>query len=137
MLTIMFSDMTSGTLAGVAEYYGEPGQKLFLHMKNHAAGIWSQLTKTYVFANECDVIAEVYNADGRTHLTMTYGGRRSGNVWHMSCYRISRNSSDAHHWCEAAVPGAVPGAKRASSVYGDDDIYQSFLKEDSKWHVIL
>lgn len=133
MLTIMFSDMASGTLAGVAEYHGEPGQRLYLHMKNHAARIWEQLTKTYVFSNEADVIAEVYDADGRTPITVVYGGHRLGNVWHMSCSRISEKSSDVHHWCEAAVPGA----QRARSVYADTDSYQSFLKEDSKWHVIL
>ena len=133
MLTIMFSAMASGTLAGVAEYHGEPGQKLYLHMKNHAARIWKQLVKTYVFSNEADVIAEVYDADGRTPITVVYGGQRLGNVWHMSCSRISEKSSDAHHWCEAAVPGA----QRARSVYADTDSYQTFLKEDSKWHVIL
>ena len=133
MLTIMFSDMASGTLAGVAEYHGTSMQMLYLHMKNHAARIWKQLAKTYVFSNEADVIAEVYDADGRTHLTLTYGGQRLGNVWHMSCYRISRNSSDAHHWCEAAVSGA----QRARSVYADTDSYQSMLEEDTKWHVIL
>ena len=133
MLTIMFSDMASGTLACVAEYHGEPGQKLYLHMKNHAARIWRQLIKTYVFSNEADVIAEVYDADGRTPITVVYGGQRLGSVWHMSCSRISEKSSDVHHWCEAAVPGA----QRARSVYADTDSYQSFLKEDSKWHVIL
>ena len=133
MLTIMFSDMASGTLAGVAEYHGTSMQMLYLHMKNHAARIWKQLVKTYVFSNEADLIAEVYDADGRTHLTVTYGGQRLGNVWHMSCYRISRNSSDAHHWCEAAVPGA----QRARSVYADTDSYRSMLEEDEKWHVIL
>ena len=133
MLTIMFSDMASGTLAGVAEYHGEPGQLLYLHMKNHAARIWRQLVKTYVFSNEADVIAEVYDADGRTPITVVYGGQRLGNVWHMSCNRISRNSSDAHHWCEAAAAGA----QRARSVYADTDSYQTMLKEDEKWHVIL
>ena len=133
MLTIMFSDMASGTLAGVAEYHGEPGQKLYLHMKNHAARIWKQLVKTYVFSNEADVIAEVYDADGRTPITVVYGGQRLGNVWHMSCSRISEKSSDAHHWCEAAVPRA----QRARSVYADTDSYQAVLKEDKKWHVIL
>ena len=133
MLTIMFSDMASGTLAGVAEYHGTSMQKLYLHMKNHAARIWKQLVKTYVFSNEADVIAEVYDADGRTHLTVTYGGQRLGNVWHMSCSRISEKSSDVHHWCEAAVPGS----QRARSVYADTDSYQSMLEEDTKWHVIL
>ena len=133
MLTIMFSDMTSGTLAGVAEYHGEPGQKLYLHMKNHAARIWKQLVKTYVFSNEADVIAEVYDADGRTPITVVYGGQRLGNVWHMSCSRISEKSSDAHHWCEAAA--AV--APKTRSVYADTDSYQIMLKEDEKWHVIL
>lgn len=133
MLTIMFSDMASGTLAGVAEYHGEPGQKLYLHMKNHAARIWRQLVKTYVFSNEADVIAEVYDADGRTPITVVYGGQRLGSVWHMSCSRISEKSSDAHHWCEAAVPRA----QRARSVYADTDSYRSMLEEDEKWHVIL
>ena len=133
MLTIMFSDMASGTLAGVAEYHGTSMQMLYLHMKNHAARIWKQLVKTYVFSDHCDVIAEVYDADGRTPLSVTYGGQRLGNVWHMSCYRISRNSSDAHHWCEAAAAGA----QRARSVYADTDSYQAMLKEDEKWHVIL
>ena len=133
MLTIMFSDMSSGTLAGVAEFHGYPCQILYLHMKNYAARIWKQLVKTYVFSNEADVIAEVYDADGRTLITVIYGGQRLGNVWHMSCSRISEKSSDVHHWCEAAVPGA----QRARSVYADTDSYQSFLKEDSKWHVIL
>lgn len=133
MLTIMFSDMASGTLAGVAEYHGEPGQKLYLHMKNHAARIWKQLIKTYVFSNEADVIAEVYDADGRTPITVVYGGQRLGNVWHMSCSRISEKSSDAHHWCEAAVPRD----QRARSVYADTDSYQNMLEEDLKWHVIL
>lgn len=133
MLTIMFSDMASGTLAGVAEYHGTSMQMLYLHMKNHAARIWKQLIKTYVFSNEADVIAEVYDADGRTHLSLTYGGQRLGNVWHMSCYRISRNSSDAHHWCEATVPGP----QRTRSVYADTDSYRSMLEEDEKWHVIL
>ena len=133
MLSIMFSDMTSGTLAGVAEYHGEPGQRLYLHMKNHAARIWRQLVKTYVFSNEADVIAEVYDADGRTPITVVYGGQRLGSVWHMSCSRISEKSSDAHHWCEAAVPGA----QIARSVYADTDSYRSMLEEDDKWHVIL
>ena len=133
MLTIMFSDMASGTLAGVAEYHGEPGQKLYLHMKNHAARIWRQLVKTYVFSNEADVIAEVYDADGRTPITVVYGGQRLGSVWHMSCSRISEKSSDAHHWCEAAA--AV--APKTRSVYADTDSYQIMLKEDEKWHVIL
>ena len=133
MLTIMFSDMASGTLAGVAEYHGEPGQKLYLHMKNHAARIWKQLVKTYVFSNEADVIAEVYDADGRTPITVVYGGQRLGSVWHMSCSRISEKSSDAHHWCEAAA--AV--APKTRSVYADTDSYQIMLKEDEKWHVIL
>lgn len=133
MLTIMFSDMASGTLAGVAEYHGEPGQKLYLHMKNHAARIWKQLVKTYVFSNEADVIAEVYDADGRTPITVVYGGQRLGNVWHMSCSRISEKSSDAYHWCEAAVPGP----QRARSVYADTDSYHAMLEEDEKWHVIL
>lgn len=133
MLTIMFSDMASGTLASVAEYHGTSMQKLYLHMKNHAARIWRQLIKTYVFSNEADVIAEVYDADGRTHLTVTYGGQRLGNVWHMSCYRISRNSNDAHHWCEAAA--AV--APKTRSAYADTDSYQAMLKEDEKWSVIL
>ena len=133
MLTIMFSDMASGTLAGVAEYHGEPGQLLYLHMKNHAARIWRQLVKTYVFSNEADVIAEVYDADGRTPITVVYGGQRLGNVWHMSCSRTSEKSSDVHHWCEAAAAGA----QRARSVYADTDSYQTMLKEDEKWHVIL
>ena len=133
MLTIMFSDMASGTLAGVAEYHGEPGQLLYLHMKTRAARIWKQLVKTYVFSSEADVIAEVYDADGRTPITVVYGGQRLGNVWHMSCSRISEKSSDAHHWCEAAVPRA----QRARSVYADTDSYQAVLKEDKKWHVIL
>ena len=132
MLTIMFSDMASGTLAGVAEFYGDPGQLLYLHMKNHAARIWRQLVKTYVFSNEADVIAEVYDADGRTPITVVYGGQRIGNVWHMSCSRISEKSSDVHHWCEAAA-----GAQRARSVYADTDSYQNMLEEDLKWHVIL
>lgn len=132
MLTIMFSDMASGTLAGVAEYHGTSMQMLYLHMKNHAARIWEQLVKTYVFSDQCDVIAEVYDADGRTHLSVTYGGQRLGNVWHMSCYRISRNSSDAHHWCEAAAE-----TLRARSTYADIDQIKFKLKEDEKWHVIL
>lgn len=133
MLTIMFSDMASGTLAGVAEYHGDPGQLLYLHMKNHAARIWKKLIKTYVFSNEANVIAEVYDADGRAPITVVYGGQRLGNVWHMSCSRISEKSSDAHHWCEAAMPGA----QRARSVYADTDSYQAMLEEDEKWHVIL
>lgn len=132
MLTIMFSDMASGTLAGVAEYHGEPGQKLYLHMKNHAARIWRQLAKTYVFAQECDVIAEVYDADGRTPITVVYGGQRLGNVWHMSCSRISEKSSDVHHWCEAAA-----GAQRSRSVYADTDSFLEIIEEAEKWHVIL
>ena len=132
MLTIMFSDMASGTLAGVAEYHGKPGQMLYLHMKNHAARIWKQLTRTYVFSNEADVIAEVYDADGRTPITVTYGGQLLGNVWHMSCYRISKNSSDTYHWCEAAA-----GAQRARRVYADTDSLRIMLEEDPKWHVIL
>lgn len=133
MLTIMFSDMASGTLAGVAEYYGEPGKKLYLHMKNHAARIWRQLTRTYVFSNEADVIAEVYDADGRTPITVVYGGQRLGNVWHMSCSRISEKSSDVHHWCESAVPGA----KKTRSIYADTDSFLEIIEEAEKWHVIL
>lgn len=133
MLTIMFSDMASGTLACVAEFYGDPGQLLYLHMKNNAARIWKQLVKTYVFSNEADVIAEVYDVDGRTPITVVYGGQRLGRVWHMSCSRISEKSSDVHHWCEAAVPGA----QRARSFYADTDSYHSMLEEDLKWHVIL
>lgn len=132
MFTIMFSDMASGTLVGVAEFHGTSAQMLYLHMKNHAARIWKQLVKTYVFSNEADVIAEVYDADGRTPITVVYGGRRLGNVWHMSCYRIYGDSSEAHHWCEAAA-----GAQRARSAYADTDSYQAMLKEDEKWHVIL
>ena len=132
MLTIMFSDVASGTLAGVAEYHGEPCPMLYLRIKNHAGRIWKQLVKTYVFSNQCDVIAEVYDADGRTDLNVTYGGQLLGTVWHMSCYRISGDSSEAHHWCEAAA-----GAQRARSAYADTDSYQAMLKEDEKWHVIL
>ena len=29
---------------------------------------------TIMFSDQCDVIAEVYDADGRTHLSVTYGG---------------------------------------------------------------
>lgn len=133
MLTIMFSDMASGILAGVAEYHGNSSKMLYLHMKNHAARIWEQLAKTYVFSDQCDVIADVYDADGRTPRSLTYGGQRLGNVWHMSCYSTFWPSSDAHHWCEAAAAGA----QRARSAYADTDSYQSLLKEDKKWHVIL